>query len=245
MQTQNLLRRYLALSRPAQPKDLPDTLTEVAYPDFTMVVSRFWSVSAETLGTEFGRMARVYGLNSGDTVCVASGGWGYNLADQLKTRPKITYPGSRKFGDDLSVFRVVVGTEPTAGNLARRNGRAAQDLERLALMLARQRPSDIRSVLWPTGLLTDSTYLVTRALTDHTVSYYELYTALQNDVSRFQMYLPALAFWEINPRERHPEPMAFMNDLENYVAGGYRFTLLAIGEDSLGAVYRIERAPDN
>ena len=62
--------------------------------------------------------------------------------------------------------------------------------------------------------------LDTEPIAGQTLSYGELYRRLRSDRESLDGFLPALAFWSIGSRENHPEPMQFMDDCENYIAGG-------------------------
>lgn len=55
-------------------------------------------------------------------------------------------------------------------------------------------------------------------------------------------YLPALACWLINDEREHLRVFSFMNDLQNVIAGGYKFTLLMVTSDGTAAVYDISTA---
>lgn len=55
-------------------------------------------------------------------------------------------------------------------------------------------------------------------------------------------YLPALACWMLNDQREHLQVFAFMNDVQNFVAGGYKFTLRKVTSDGSGAVYGIRPA---
>ncbi len=55
-------------------------------------------------------------------------------------------------------------------------------------------------------------------------------------------YLPALACWMINDDREHLRIFSFMNDLQNLIAGDYKFTLLMVTSEGTGAVYDISTA---
>ncbi len=62
---------------------------------------------------------------------------------------------------------------------------------------------------------------------------------------RFDDCLPALACWIVNDPREHLRVFAFMNELQNVLAGGYKFTLLMVTSDGTGAVYDISTATGN
>jgi len=112
--------------------------------------------------------------------------------------------------------------------------------------MVRDRPlRGYRSLIWPgkshlpAGL--DSAGIGARGppmVTD----FAELADELVQNRRRFDDYLPALAGWVVNDGSRHLHVFDYMNDLENFVAVDYRFTLLAVARDSSSALYDIRPA---
>lgn len=52
-------------------------------------------------------------------------------------------------------------------------------------------------------------------------------------------YLPCLACWMVGDDREHLRIFSFMDDLQNFIAGDFKFTLLAVTRDGTGAVYDI------
>jgi len=55
-------------------------------------------------------------------------------------------------------------------------------------------------------------------------------------------YLPALCCWVIGDEREHLRIFSFMNDLQNLIAGDYKFTLLAVTSEGTGAVFDLSTA---
>jgi hypothetical protein len=234
------LRRYL--DRKVTP-ELPTPagqLMEYDVAGYRLVASlRYFNFPPDSFGDEFARMAAAYGLGPGDTVCVASMGWGSSVAWRLYNRYGMEYEGTRVFSPSIAVMEIPVGEEPSAANFAARNEKADRALRGLARAVRANPPERFRAVFWPTDLLADSTRALARALSDNVMSYEEMYDAVRQGTP-FADLLPALAFWQFRTPEIHNEFMSYMEDAENYISGGYRFTLKLVSADSAAAAYVIE-----
>ncbi len=113
-------------------------------------------------------------------------------------------------------------------------------LDSLALIASAQTEREFRTVLWPTRYLDDSTRTRIAGVSDLLLSYTDFYRRVRGNASRFDDYLPALAFWAFGNDDRHPELMRFMDDRESYVTGNRRFSLVLIDPDTLAGLYVIE-----
>ncbi len=234
-QTQLLLSRYLCGNRAALVKTQHQDFQELSCEEYRLVMPiGVWAFQAKGFGERLSQMAEVYGLEPGDRVCVVSAGWGENLADGLARRSTTTWPGLRKFGRAISVFQVVVGSEPSSVARIRRK------LNLLARIVAEQVGQRLPTVLWPSDCLSDSARRLAARLSDRVFSYSEFYQKVTSGEHEVDEYLPALAFWTFDTNERHPEFMAYMNEGENYISAGYRFTLVGVDPDSIAGVYLIE-----
>jgi hypothetical protein len=76
-------------------------------------------------------------------------------------------------------------------------------------------------------------------LVNGVMTFSQFYDSLDSGRSPAE-YLPALAFWRFGPSERHPAVFRYMDDCENYVSAGLRFTLLGVDPDTLVGLYAIE-----
>lgn len=236
------LRRYLARKVTPEVPAPAEQLLEYDVAGYRLVASlKYFNFPPDSFGDEFARMAAAYGLGPGDTVCVASMGWGSSVAWRLYNRYNIDYPGTQVFGPNIAVMEVPVGEEPSAAHFAARNAKAEPALRGLVRGVRAKLPERFRSVFWPTALLADSTRLLARTLADNVMSYEEMYDAVRQGAP-FAEFLPALAFWEFRTPETHAEFMSYMEDEENYMSGGYRFTLVQVSADSAAAVYVIQPA---
>ena len=238
--SQFLLRRYLCRDMAGRSHSTEAGFTEFTSGSWRLVASmRFFTFPPDSFGDEFARMASTYGLGRGDTVCVVSAGWGLNIAMRLFNRYRLQYPGTRMFGRNIAVLQLPVGEEPSTARLAGHQARAEQAL--IALTRTVPPGARFRTILWPTGFFADSIRRIAGSLSDQVMSYAELYKAAKEGAP-LDRYLPALAFWELHTAESHPEFMRYMEDAENYVSGGYRFTLALLSPDTTAAAYVIEPA---
>jgi hypothetical protein len=240
--TQSELRRYLCGGVTAMAPSPSDRFVEYDHGAFRLVGARgFYEFPTDSFGDEFARMAQAYGLQDGDTVCVASVAPRTTLPYRLYRRYRLEMPGRDIFGGSIGVFQLPVGHEPSQANLAGEAEHVNQEFLRFKDTLARRTLPEVAAVFWPTALLDDSLREVASALAPLVVSYDELYESVREG-SPFEEYLPGIAFWNLRSSERHPIFMSYMDDAENYIASRYRFTLELISPDSTAAVYMIEPA---
>ncbi len=61
-----------------------------------------------------------------------------------------------------------------------------------------------------------------------------------NDSGTTAEFLPALVVWVFDQEHVFPPPVAYMEDGENYVSGGFRFTLLGTDSSGLAGAYVME-----
>lgn len=234
-QSQIILQRYLC-SGPALVRygkrfnELECKGVRVVWP-----VAR-WRFGAKGFTEEIQAVATDYGLKQGQTVCVFNAGWGWNLKEELSWKLNIAYPDAKQFGRSVSVLLVPIGQEPASSTDRRL-------LDSLSLIAARRFAGRLRAVFWPTDHFVYSEPAEAELPAERAMSYAELYRDSSQDRGWFSSHLPALAFWTFNNCERHPEFMRYMDDAENYISAGLRFTLLAVDPDTLAGVYLIEPLP--
>lgn len=125
-------------------------------------------------------------------------------------------------------------------------GHQEKSLIDLAAMVGSRSLHDYRTLIWPArshlpaGL--DSAAPGRRAqpiVTD----YREVSDDLFSGRHQLDFYLPALAGWVVNDGGQHLQVFEYMNDLENFIADRYRFTLVSISRDSSHALYDIRSVP--
>ncbi len=237
-QTEVMLRHYLCGLRD-KPRRAPDDSVFVVTPchDLRMVrpaKSRVnWNLEARQFGGMFREVWRELGLAMGDTVTVVDMGWGWNLAPALDWLYKADYPNLRRFGDVLSVFQVVVGSEPAVPEV----GAALESVVRQCLDRRSLVNAGFQAAFWPTDHFSDSTGFLLAPLADEGLSYATMRGAAERRERHFSTFLPALAFWVRSSAERHPGFMRLMDGMENYATAGYRFVLVLADPESLAAVY--------
>jgi hypothetical protein len=215
-QTQVLLQHYLG--NRGETADRGDYLE---YRDGDLLLVRpagAWLMDAARLAALFPKLERDYRLAAGDPVIVVFAGWGYDLLQGYVDRFRSVPPAAERFGGRISVFVL---------------GAAGDGLDSLAARAGRELPGRLRTVLWPTGYLTDSSRVLAAGIGGEVLSYEELYAALESGRDLDEL-VPALALWRFAPLEIHEQLLQLMDGRHSYIAGGFRFVLL--GTDPTGAV---------
>jgi hypothetical protein len=237
-----MLRHYLCRTTVTTMDDTSGGFRRFDCAGYRLISSmRFFNFPPDSFGDEFARMARRYRLPEGETVYVASMGWGTSVAFRLFRRYGLQYAGTTVISARIALIPIPVGSEPSTANLRHWQATVGDSLRAMALSVQSIAGARFSAVFWPTLLLDDSTRHLATGLSDRVVSYSELYAALAAG-GTLETYLPALAFWQRGTKEAHPEFMRYMDDAENYIASGYRFTLALMSPDSTAAVYVIEPA---
>jgi hypothetical protein len=245
-QSQVLLLRYLGQGRRSDSS--PPGFIEYAVGRFRLVSPVTWTFAVEPadalfntdFATAFFRFEEAYGLGPGDTVAVFSGGWTENLAAQLGRKYGSDYPGLQRFGNNLSVFGVQVGSEPHMTAQTERKAEIRRALIRLAEMTRTADPGRW-TILWPSWYMDENLRRELWSMTPHVLTYAEFYSTFKpgRELSEF---LPARAFWVFGTTERHPTAFRYMEEGESFQIGDYPFALRATDPESLVAVYEIQGA---
>lgn len=115
-------------------------------------------------------------------------------------------------------------------------------LVRLAAQAGTEFAGRVGLVLWPTRYrwLLEQSPLSASAY--RVVGYREVAEWFRLREPRFDAMLPALAFWEFLNQEERPEFMSYMDEAEDYISAGYRFTLLALDQEHNLGLYLVDRA---
>ncbi len=109
-------------------------------------------------------------------------------------------------------------------------------LDEMSWVLSDSILAQYRTLFWPfrdlapTGL---DPALVEERLVDFREVSRELFTGRH----RFEDYTPALACWILKDNREHLQIFSYMDDLENFVAGELKFTLLYVTSDGTAAIY--------
>jgi len=117
-------------------------------------------------------------------------------------------------------------------------------LDSAAQQLSRWDLSQYRALLWPVAELKDLIPESLRALVPEKVSYRELTQRLVGHEQGFDRYLPAAAVWVLNDRSESLVIFTLMDGRDDFVAGGYRFTMLCESVNGRVVIYDIRRADD-
>jgi hypothetical protein len=99
-----------------------------------------------------------------------------------------------------------------------------------------------QTIFWPVSSGWTEFYSFFTDTTVKFVSLRQFYNEIYTETNTLDNYLPALVFWIFDDRQQHLEIFHYMKYEQNYIAANYRFTLLYLTENNLGAVYIIDRA---
>ena len=116
--------------------------------------------------------------------------------------------------------------------------RLKRALDDMNAYLAEGLPEDCRTVIWPFIDIPPIGGRPGVLLTDFRLVSREIFTNRQT----LDDFLPAVACWMINDDREHLRIFAYMNDLQNYIADEYKFTLLHVTEGGTGVVFEIRQA---
>jgi hypothetical protein len=238
-QTQLMLRHYLGDRRVDIDSDRLG-YTEYVCGNWRSVAMLAWGCTADSFVREYRRMTEVYGLRPRDTVWVFASGWGENVGARIKRDLDLPVAGLREYGRNVCLFPVVVGRDLLASAQLEERDSVFSALAALAGRVGRQLRGRYRWVFWPSLLLPDSTAAARLGLPGPAFAYSDLYLRINANGQELDEFLPALALWSARSRERHLNAVGYMREFENYVAGGYRFTLLAVDPATASAVYLVE-----
>lgn len=95
-----------------------------------------------------------------------------------------------------------------------------------------------RTVIWPFEDIPPPDFGGQPRIVDPREASREIFTGRK----KLDDYLPAIACWLVGDEREHLAVFSLMNDLQNVIAGGYRFTLLLVTGEGTGAVYEISTA---
>jgi len=209
-----------------------DTFVDYPYGGYHVVAPpTTWTFDRESFVTRLASFREEYHVKRTDPVWVVDAGWGATIgSDQFPFAPDVSASQVKRFGDNIMVFQVKsMASESLTNSLAE-----------LVRRTAARRGPKLKSVFWPGTVPTDSALPLLKSQADKIVPYDELYRSMQSGERQLEDYLPALAFWVFGTAEPHLEGMRYMNDGENFIASGFRFTLLDCSPDSAVGVYELD-----
>jgi len=220
-QTSVLLGYYLGGEK-APPFGTPHgQFWEFHYGGYLVVATPTWDFNRKEFRSLCDSLAQTYSFAPGRRLWLVDAGWGVPLVDQRE-----------QFGGNIAVVPLRVGVMDATSAGAR--------FARLAQAIDAATGRNVKTVFWPTRFLSAARAPIAGKVVPQVRSYAEVYAQAQQNPNRFSALLPALAFWIYDDPEPHPEFMRYMDEGENYVSGGYRFTLVTQDPDHVAAVYLIE-----
>lgn len=241
LESDYVFRRYLFRGHQGAWRKAPPGFYERDWNGFRMITLDYWRVSADSFGNAFQLMAESYGLEPGTPVYVVSCGWLENLARALRHQG-MDYPAVREFSSRVAVLTIPVGTQVMTEDLKTRMNWTGQALFSLAFGLSQNEGRRVKTVFWPSSYFGSNTEQLTDRLGLVTMSYRALFELAASGQMVPGDLLPGLAFWVVGTRERQVPFMRYMEDGDNYIAAGLRFTLLGRDPNGLVVAYVIEDA---
>lgn len=241
LESDYVFRRYLFRGHQGAWQKAPPGFYEHDWSGFRMITLNYWRVSADSFGNAFQLMAESYGLEPGTPVYVVSCGWLENLARGLRELD-IDYPVVREFSSRTAVLTIPVGTQVMTEDVKRRMDGTGQALFSLAFGLSRDVGKQVKTIFWPSNYLDNSAEQLTSRLGLVTMSYRAFLELASSGRMSLGDLLPSLAFWVVGTSERHLQVMSFMEDGDNYISDGLRFTLLGRDPNGFVVVYLVDAA---
>ena len=154
----------------------------------------------------------------------------------------IEYPDRQYFYANIDTLRPITGIRYPESRLKRA-------LDEMATFLQDTMTLDYRSVIWPFIDIPVPDYRWDRnshptvpVLTDYRDVSRGIFSGevpKEGPEAMLAEHLPALACWMIGDDREHLRIFSFMDDLQNFIAGRYKFTLLMVTAEGTGAIYDI------
>ena len=240
LESDYVFRHYLFQGHTGTLREGPAGFGESDWNGFRMItLNNYYEVSADSFGNAFRWASESYGLEPGTAVCVVSCSWDQNLARRLRGLG-LDYPAMREFGRKTAVLVIPVGFQVMTEDLTNQMELTGQTLYSLASGLSQAGGKRVKTVFWPSSYFGSNTEQLTDRLGLVTMSYRALFELAASGQMVPGDLLPGLAFWVVGTRERQVPFMRYMEDGDNYISNGLRFTLLGRDRDGLVLAYLIE-----
>ncbi len=207
--------------------------------------ARYWSYN--NVDSRVIRNVRRAGLSNALVFCANLGnGFNFNSLDlsssvvfakdygMLNSALTVRYPGR-------SCWYANKDTLTALGDISYEHSQLRQTLDEIAEGLDTTLLGGYRTIIWPFIDLPPATLdsaTVSAKVTDFRIVSRELFTGRR----RFDDYLPALACWILRDKREHLGIFAYMDELQNFIAADYKFTLLYVASKGTAAVYDIRPA---
>jgi hypothetical protein len=146
----------------------------------------------------------------------------------------VAYPGRNCYYANRDTLRLLEDIEYPRSRLKRA-------LDEMSYVMPDTAIARYRTVLWPIRDVPPEAHdpaLLESRLVDFREVSRELFTGRHT----LEDYLPAVACWILKDGREHLTIFSYMDDLESFVASGYKFTLLYVTTDGTGAIYDIRSA---
>ncbi|MBM3313198.1 hypothetical protein FJY70_01235 [candidate division WOR-3 bacterium] len=152
---------------------------------------------------------------------------------RLNSALTLAYPGRDYYYANRDTLRRLVGLDYPQSELR-------QVLDAMAQALADTVIAPYRTLLWPFRDIPPAG-VDPEFVSLHLADYRELSRELFTGRRELDDYLPALACWLVKDKREHLAVFSFMDELQNYIAEPYKFTLVYVNEDQTAAYYDIRR----
>lgn len=240
LQTQLLLKRYLAKDpRKAQTR-YPRGLFDYRLPGYRLVSIRDWRFVPDRFGQDFAQMVETYGLPPGTQVTVVSSEYFYpHLADELKRRGFLP-EAAREFGPRIAVFTCHAGLGPLTDSAQQHRAKLATALDSLLGVAEQRLGGRAAGMIYPGSFLDMPTRRRLSALGEAVFSYAELTETLETAPYRIVDLLPALAFRIHGTTELTCAWLRLEPAQLPYLTNGVRVTPVAQSGDGTVGVYLVD-----
>ena len=144
------------------------------------------------------------------------------------------YPGRTSYFANQDTLRVLKDVEYENSQLRRA-------LDEMSFAMSDSVVARYRTLIWPFRDLPPSGIspaLLTEKLADFREVSRELFTGRHS----LPDYMPALCCWILRDAREHLQIFTYMDDLESFVAGEFKFTLLYVTSDGTAAIYDVRSA---
>jgi 4-amino-4-deoxy-L-arabinose transferase-like glycosyltransferase len=149
----------------------------------------------------------------------------------LNSALTVAYPGRACYYVSQDTLRLLEDMEYPESRLKRA-------LDEMSSSLNDSTLANFRTLLWPFRDLSPSG-LDPALLSDRFADFREVSRELFTGRHRLEDYMPMLACWMLKDSREHLQIFTYMDDLESFVAGEYKFTLLYVTSDGTAAIYDI------
>ncbi len=159
----------------------------------------------------------------------------YGLLNSALT---IAYPGRQYYYANRDTLRRLAGIDFPGSRLQRALSEMNNEL---LYALAPEVEPDYRTVIWPFLGIPPQGIDVDRPGLPRLTDFREVSREIFRGEHEIGDYLPALACWMLKDKREHIQIFSFMDDIQHFIAGDCKFTLMMVTEDGSAAIYDVRQ----